>query len=96
MFEPLNSYLLIAMKKFEWKRAFYIFLGIFLFTIVFLSPNWSDAVDPTGEKFVLTKEGKAALGLFLLASVWWIFEVVPIGVTSVTIGVIQALFLIRT
>ena len=31
-----------------------------------------------------------ALALFLLAAIWWVFEVVPIGVTSLTIGVLQA------
>jgi sodium-dependent dicarboxylate transporter 2/3/5 len=31
----------------------------------------------------------------LLAGVWWVFEVLPIGVTSLAIGVLQALFLIR-
>jgi len=46
--------------------------------------------------FTLSREGKAALGLFLLAATWWVFEVVPIGITSITIGVVQALFLIRS
>jgi sodium-dependent dicarboxylate transporter 2/3/5 len=44
----------------------------------------------------LTHEGKAALGLFLLAATWWVFEVIPIGVTGIAIGVIQVLFLIRS
>jgi sodium-dependent dicarboxylate transporter 2/3/5 len=35
------------------------------------------------------------LAVFLLAGTWWVFEVVPIGVTSLAIGVLQALFLIR-
>lgn len=48
-----------------------------------------------GKVFSLSCEGKAALGLFLLAATWWVFEVVPIGITSIAIGVIQALFLIR-
>jgi sodium-dependent dicarboxylate transporter 2/3/5 len=52
-------------------------------------------VDPAGEVFVLSREARLGLGLFLLAATWWVFEVVPIGVTSITIGVIQALFLIR-
>jgi sodium-dependent dicarboxylate transporter 2/3/5 len=56
---------------------------------------WPDAVDPMGEHFVLTKEGKGALAVFLLAGTWWVFEVVPIGVTSLLIGMMQALFLIR-
>jgi sodium-dependent dicarboxylate transporter 2/3/5 len=48
-----------------------------------------------GKHFVLTKQAKGALAVFLLAGTWWVFEVVPIGVTSITIGVMQALFLIR-
>lgn len=32
----------------------------------------------------------------MLTVVWWVFEVVPIGVTSIAIGVIQSVFLIRT
>ncbi len=48
-----------------------------------------------GTHFVLTAQGKASLGLFLIAGVWWVFEVVPIGVTSIAIAVVQALFLIR-
>jgi len=83
------------MKEIDWRRIFFIFLGIALFTIVHFSPPWPDAVDPSGNHFALSKEGKAALGLFLLAATWWVFEVVPIGVTSITIGVVQALFSIR-
>lgn len=79
----------------DWKRLFFIFLGISLFFGVYLSPPWPDVIDPMGEAFELNSQGKAALGLFLLAAVWWVFEVVPIGVTSVTIAVVQALFLIR-
>ena len=48
-----------------------------------------------GEHFPLSREGKAAIALFLLAGTWWVFEVMPIGVTSLAIGVVQALFLIR-
>ena len=79
----------------DWKRLFFLLLGIFLFLAVYLSPPWPDAVDPMGETFELSHQGKAALGLFLLAAVWWVFEVIPIGVTSITIAVIQVLFLIR-
>jgi sodium-dependent dicarboxylate transporter 2/3/5 len=35
------------------------------------------------------------VALFFLAATWWVTEVVPIGVTSITIGVVQGLFLIR-
>jgi sodium-dependent dicarboxylate transporter 2/3/5 len=44
---------------------------------------------------VLSKEGKGALAVFLLAGTWWVFEVLPIGVTSLAIGVLQVLFMIR-
>ena len=43
----------------------------------------------------LSHEGKAALGLFLLAGIWWVFEVLPAGVTGLTIAVVQALWFIR-
>ena len=32
----------------------------------------------------------------MLAGTWWVFEVVPIGITSLAIGVLQAMFLIRS
>ena len=79
----------------DWKRLIFLLLGVSLFFAVFLSPPWPDATDPTGAAFELSSQGKAALGLFLLAAVWWVFEVLPIGVTSITIAVVQALFLIR-
>lgn len=85
-----------GLKGIDWKRTFFILLGIALFGIVYALPQWPDAIDPNGEHFVLTREGKAALGLFLLAATWWVFEVVPIGVTAIAIGVVQALFLIRS
>jgi solute carrier family 13 (sodium-dependent dicarboxylate transporter), member 2/3/5 len=81
--------------EFNWKRYLFISIGVVLFCIVYFAPPWPDAVDPMGEHFVLTREGKGALAIFLLAGTWWVFEVVPIGVTSITIGVLQALFLIR-
>ncbi|MFH1922205.1 MAG: SLC13 family permease [Planctomycetota bacterium] len=70
-------------------------VGVALFCIVYFSPSFPDAVDPQGEPFKLTHEGKAALALFLLTATWWVFEVIPIGVTGITIGVVQVLFLIR-
>ena len=45
--------------------------------------------------FTLSPQGKGALAVFAVAATWWIFEVVPIGVTSLLIGSLQALFLIR-
>lgn len=86
---------MMQLKNVDWNRLFFISLGIILFTVVYVSPGWPDAVDPQGQSFALTREGKAALGLFLLAATWWVFEVVPIGITAIAIGVIQAIFLIR-
>jgi solute carrier family 13 (sodium-dependent dicarboxylate transporter), member 2/3/5 len=79
----------------DWKRLIFMFTGIILFIVVYYSPPWPDAVDPLGESFVLSKEAKGALAVFLLAGTWWVFEVLPIGVTSLTIGMLQAMFLIR-
>jgi sodium-dependent dicarboxylate transporter 2/3/5 len=79
----------------DWKKMGFLFLGIVLFTVVYWAPAWPDAVDPMGKNFPLTREAKGAIAVFLLAGTWWVFEVVPIGVTSLAIGVMQALFLIR-
>jgi len=70
-------------------------LGLAVFITLFYLPQMPAAADPTGRTIELTHEGKAALGLFLLAGIWWIFEVVPVGVTAITIGVFQSLWLIR-
>jgi solute carrier family 13 (sodium-dependent dicarboxylate transporter), member 2/3/5 len=80
---------------FDWKRWAFFSMGVGLFLLVFLSPPWPDAVDPAGKSFVLTHQGKGALALFLLAGTFWVFEVMPIGVTGLLIGVVQALFFIR-
>ncbi|HET97985.1 MAG TPA: SLC13/DASS family transporter [Desulfurivibrio alkaliphilus] len=82
-------------SKIEWSKWFFMFLGMGLFALVYLSPPWPNAVDPMGKEFVLSPQGKAALALFLLAGIWWVFEVLPIGVTGIAIGVVQALFFIR-
>ena len=79
----------------DWKRYIFMALGVFLFWIVYASPQWPAAVDPMGESFPLSREAKGAIAVFLLAGTWWVFEVVPIGITSLAIGVLQALFLIR-
>ncbi len=91
----IGTSLATVVGRFDWKRISLIILGMALFAIVYFSPAWPDAIDPNGEHFVLTREGKAAVALFLMAVIWWVFEVVPIGVTGITIGVIQVLFLIR-
>jgi len=92
---PADIHIKAEAKQVDYKRLGFMLLGLALFFIIYFAPAFPDAVDPEGKHFVLTREGKAALGLFLLAATWWVFEVVPIGVTSILIGVTQALFLIR-
>jgi sodium-dependent dicarboxylate transporter 2/3/5 len=79
----------------NWKKLIFLFTGVILFSVTYYSAPWPDAIDPLGKHFELTREGKGALAVFLLAGTWWVFEVVPIGITSLAIGVLQALFLIR-
>ncbi len=79
----------------NWSRLIFMSIGVLLFAVVYYSPSWPDAVDPLGAHFALSREGKGALALFLWAGTWWVFEVVPIGITSLVIGAMQALFLIR-
>ena len=84
-----------AQAPINWKRWMFILGGLALFALIYYSPAWPDAVDPKGEHFVLSPQAKGALAVFAVAATWWIFEVVPIGVTSLLIGTLQALFLIR-
>ena len=87
----------IAPKKvaIDYKRIIFILLGLGIFILFYLIPGLPDAVDPGGKVFKLPWAGKMALGLFLMAGVWWVFEVMPIGVTAIAIGLFQVLFYIR-
>jgi len=80
----------------DWKRTLFILIGLTLFAIINFSPAWPDAVDPAGKHFILSAQGKGALAIFFLAGTWWVFEVLPIGVTSLAIGALQVLFAVRT
>jgi len=91
-----NTTLTETGAEIDWKRIIFLLTGVILFVVVYFCPAWPDAIDPTGKAFALSKEAKGALAVFLLGGTWWVFEVVPIGVTSLTIGVLQVLFLIRT
>ncbi len=93
---PPEIVVAVPKHKFDWKRIIFILLGLSLFIFIYYMPPWRDAIDPTGKVFPLSKEGKGAIALFLLAGTWWVFEVVPIGVTSLAIGVFQAIFAIRS
>jgi hypothetical protein len=82
-------------KAINWKRIFFILLGLGIFFLFYAIPSLPDAVDPGGKVFKLPWAGKMALGLFLMAGIWWVFEVLPIGVTAIAIGLFQTLFYIR-
>jgi solute carrier family 13 (sodium-dependent dicarboxylate transporter), member 2/3/5 len=86
----------MAKNTVDWKKYMFMAMGVFLFVLVQYSPPWPTAVDPLGKAFSLSPEGKGAIAVFLLAGTWWVFEVVPIGITSLAIGVLQVLFMIRT
>jgi sodium-dependent dicarboxylate transporter 2/3/5 len=93
----MTSYLNAAndRDKYRGKRLFLVVTGILIFALIYFSPTWPDAFDPMGKQFSLSREGKGALAIALLAAIWWVFEVVPIGITSLAIGVLQVHFLIR-
>ncbi len=90
--------IVIAPKKvaIDWKRIIFILLGLGIFFLFYAIPSLPDAVDPGGKVFKLPWAGKMALGLFLMAGIWWVFEVMPIGATAIAIGLFQVLFHIRT
>ncbi len=77
------------------KRLIPFLFGLVVFIGILTAPNFPAVNDPHGNPVMLTHEGKAALGLFLLAGIWWVFEVIPVGITAIGIGVIQSLWLIR-
>ena len=70
-------------------------LGALLFVLSVALPGLPDSTAPDGRAVVLGREGQAALGLFLLASLWWVFEVIPVGITAIVIGIVQSVWLIR-
>jgi len=96
MSDPVTTIISEVRKlPFEGKKLAILLAGFALFLFIYTMPAWPDAVDPTGKVFTLSPEGKAAIALFLMAGIWWVFEVIPIGITAIAIGVFQGLFLIR-
>ncbi len=89
--------IILAPKKvpIDWKRVIFILLGLGVFFLFYLIETLPDAVDPQQRVFKLSWEGKMSIGLFLMAGVWWVFEVMPIGATSIAIGLFQTLFYLR-
>ena len=68
--EPPREIVVAASKDlFDWKRVFFILLGLGLFLWIYYMPSWNPAVDPTGKEFALTRQGKGAIALFLLAGI---------------------------
>jgi sodium-dependent dicarboxylate transporter 2/3/5 len=82
-------------KVVDWRRVFFILLGLGIFALFYFIPGLPDAKDPAGKVFHLSWAGKMSIGLFLMAGTWWIFEVMPIGITAIAIGLFQVLFMIR-
>jgi solute carrier family 13 (sodium-dependent dicarboxylate transporter), member 2/3/5 len=84
-----------APLRIDWFKWLALGSGFALFLAIYFADAPAAAVDPSGKNFPLSHQGKAALGLFLLAAVWWVTNAIPIGVTAIAIGVFQSLFLIR-
>ena len=72
---PEEIHLAAVVRRVDWGRITILLLGVLLFTVVYVSGAWPDAVDPNGAHFVLTHEGKACLALSLLALTWWLGEI---------------------
>ena len=53
-------------KKTDKLRVFLILLGVGLFFLVYFAPTPGPAIDPEGNAFALSHQGKAALALFFL------------------------------
>ena len=46
------------------KKTLILLFGLAVFLVIYYSDPWSVAIDPSGKEFVLSHEGKAAIGLF--------------------------------
>ena len=92
---PLDVQVPEAAPRFDRVKVLAFLVGVLAFLLCAAMPPLADAVDPQGQSFALSKQARLALGLFMLAAIWWVFEVVPVGVTAITIAVIQASFQIR-
>ncbi|MDP1605391.1 MAG: hypothetical protein Q8L93_01905, partial [Rhodocyclaceae bacterium] len=60
-------------SSFDWKRWLALLGGLAIFLGFYFMPPLPDAIDPAGNVFNLSPEGKAAIGLFLMAGIWWVF-----------------------
>ena len=62
-----------------------VWLGLLLFAAIWFGPE----LDPQRPAV------SDMMAVAVLMATWWVTEVVPIGITAITIGVVQSLFLIR-
>jgi sodium-dependent dicarboxylate transporter 2/3/5 len=81
--------------KAELRRWGVIVGGLLVFGLIMMMETLPTAYAPSGEEFNISTEGKLAIGLFLLAAIWWVFTPIAIGITAIAIGVFQVLFDIR-
>ena len=80
----------------ELRRWGVLAMGVLVFGLFMQLETLPIAQAPTGETFDIRREGRLAIGLFLLAAIWWVFTPVAIGITAIAIGVFQVLFEIRS
>ena len=60
---PDKIHLAPIYKRIDWKRIFFILLGMGLFFWFYLMPPLPDAVDPTGKHFALSHAGEGRPGI---------------------------------
>jgi sodium-dependent dicarboxylate transporter 2/3/5 len=82
--------------RFNWKKMALVLLASALFLVVYLMPQWPGAIDPAGQMVPLTREGRGAIAICLMAVILWIFEALPMAVITISIGLFQAFFGIRS
>ena len=63
--------------------------------MIYYSPPLAGRGGSGGKALCSVRTGQGSDSCLPVAGIWWVFEVVPIGVTSLVIGVTQALFMIR-
>jgi sodium-dependent dicarboxylate transporter 2/3/5 len=82
-------------RKVSRKNLFNLGIGVFLFFVIIISPDWGGATEPNGEIFLLSFHGKLAIAITLLTAYWWITEPIPLGITSLVAALLQSFLLIR-
>ena len=75
-------------KKLDYKRLVGLVLGPLLFVLLVLLPPLRDPVTGNLMNQTAPWAPNAALGLMLWTIVWWLFEAMPFGVTSLTTAVV--------